>query len=272
MKDLTNSTFIIPIRIESDDRLRNVITTLCYLLSNFRTNIIIKEVDKKSIFLDCALPQIEEFCGRKIDINHIFEKSDNPSFHRQKVLNDMLMEVKTDIVVNYDCDILLPKKSYIDAYNMILSGNFDLIYPYGDGIYQKQIFATDELVSDFLNNYFDFNILESKSNDYDAKYGFCQFFSKKVYIEGGMENENFVAYAPEDVERYYRFNKLGYSIGRINSVVYHLEHSRGHNSWLNNPYMDNNNELWEELQKLDKEQLKQYYLNQDYLKKYNGKK
>ena len=41
---------IIPIRIESDDRLRNVITSVCFLLSNFDTNIIIKEVDKTSVF------------------------------------------------------------------------------------------------------------------------------------------------------------------------------------------------------------------------------
>ena len=49
-KDLKDCTFIIPIRIESTDRLRNVITILCYLNSNFDTNIIVKEVDKESIF------------------------------------------------------------------------------------------------------------------------------------------------------------------------------------------------------------------------------
>ena len=40
-KDLKDCTFIIPIRIESDDRLRNVITVLCFLVSNFDTNIIV---------------------------------------------------------------------------------------------------------------------------------------------------------------------------------------------------------------------------------------
>ena len=47
-----------------------------------------------------------------------------------------------------------------------------------------------------------------------------------------MENENFKAYAPEDKERFYRFNTLGYSVGRINNYVYHLEHARGENSWF----------------------------------------
>ena len=44
-RDLKDCTFIIPIKIESTDRLRNVITVLCYLVSNFDTNIIVKEVD-----------------------------------------------------------------------------------------------------------------------------------------------------------------------------------------------------------------------------------
>ena len=42
--DLSNATFIIPIRIESDDRLRNVVTSIAFLVENFDTNIIVKEV------------------------------------------------------------------------------------------------------------------------------------------------------------------------------------------------------------------------------------
>ena len=48
--DLSNATFIIPIRIESDDRLRNVVTSIAFLVENFDTNIIVKEVDKESVF------------------------------------------------------------------------------------------------------------------------------------------------------------------------------------------------------------------------------
>ena len=97
------------------------------------------------------------------------------------------------------------------------------------------------------------------------------FWNKKVFVEGGMENENFVAYSPEDKERFYRFTTLGYNVGRIDNYVYHLEHARGHNSWINNPHMNNNN-LWDKIQKMNQNELKQYYSNQEYLKKYNGQK
>lgn len=263
--NLKDATFIIPVKIESDDRLRNVITTLCFLISNFDTNIIVHEVDRESIFEKNALPQIREYLENDISsLTHIFEQSDSSSFHRQRVLNDMLMMTTTEVVVNYDCDILLPIESYVTAYNCILDKQSDVVYPYGDGDYQKQIFADDELVSDFLNNNFDFKILETKSKTFMSKYGFVQFFNRQVYIDGGMENENFVAYAPEDVERFYRFSVMGYNVSRIDSIVYHLEHKRTENSWFNNPHMQSNNDEWGKIQKMESEELKNYILNQKY--------
>jgi hypothetical protein len=83
-----------------------------------------------------------------------------------------------------------------------------------------------------------------------------------------MENENFVAYAPEDKERFYRFVMLGYNVGRVQDVVYHLEHARSENSWTHNPHMENNHYEWLKLSTMTKEELVEYYSKQDYLKKY----
>ena len=66
--DLSKATFIIPIRIESTDRMRNVITSLAFLLENFETNIIVKEVDSRSIFKEEAIPILEDICDVPIDI------------------------------------------------------------------------------------------------------------------------------------------------------------------------------------------------------------
>lgn len=267
--NLEEATFIIPIRIESTDRLRNIITIVAFLLENFDTNIIIKEVDSESIFQKDALPILKNILDIDINVTHIFERSDDSAFHRQKVLNEMIAESKTKIVVNYDCDVLLPLDSYVQAYDNILKDNFDAIYPYGQGMYQYQVQATDEIVSSFLETG-NYDYLKNNSKLYVSDFGWVQFFNRQVYIDGGMENENFVAYAPEDKERFYRFCTLGYNIGRINDYVYHLEHQRGQNSWINNPYMHQNNILWGKIQSMDINQLKEYYSNQDYLRKYNG--
>jgi hypothetical protein len=265
--DLKEATFIIPIRIESTDRLRNVITTMAFLLENFDTNIIIKEVDEESLFIGNVVPVLKDFFDVDTHIFHIFEKSNEQLFHRQKVLNEMIMEAKTEIVVNYDCDVLLPLDSYREAYQSILHHTHDVIYPYGQGMFQRQVHATDEIVSHFLQTG-DFAHLDKHSKHSTSDFGWVQFFNRQVYIDGGMENENFKAYAPEDKERFYRFTTLEYNVGRINDVVYHLEHSRGENSWFNNPHMQSNNNEWEKIQTMNKNQLKKYYSKQDYLKKY----
>lgn len=264
--DLNQATFIIPIRIESEDRLRNVITSVAFLLNNFDTNIIVKEVDKTSVFAERALPQLESFFG-VAKIKHIFEESDEPLFHRQKVLNEMIVEAGTEIVVNYDCDVILPLNSYVTAYEGIMNGTYDVVYPYGSGMFQRQVNAEDKLVSEFLDSN-DFGALDRASNEHTSDFGWAQFFRRSVYIEGGMENENFRAYAPEDKERYFRFTTLGYKVGRVNDVVYHLEHARGENSWFSNPHMQSNNNEWDKISKMDKKALLEYYSNQDYLKKY----
>ena len=272
MIDLKNCTFIIPIRIESEDRMRNVVTVLAYLLKNFDTKVILKEVDVESVFEDQVLPQIEDFLGDNINnLTHVFEKSDDPVFYRMKILNEMIDMADTKVIANYDCDVLFKKETYVESVEMIMDG-FDLVYPYGFGNYQKQVFIDDDGVSEFINKDFDFEVLDKKSRMYDAQYGHVQFVNRKSYILAGMENENFRGSSPEDKERFYRFDKMGYSVGRIDDIVYHLEHSRGANSWPNsvqgNPYMKQNFDEWEKIQKMTGHQLRSYYSNQEYLKKY----
>ena len=271
--NLKNSTFIIPLRIESEDRLRNIITVLCFILGSFDCKVIVKEVDTESIFEESALPQIKDFLDGDIsNLTHIFEKSNDKVFYRMRYLNEMIAMADTDIIINYDCDVLMKPESYIESCRMITEDNYDVIYPYGFGAWQKQIFANDELVSQFLSNDFDFSILEKNHKENLSRYGHVQFFDKKSYIEGGMENENFKGSSPEDVERHHRFITLGYNVGRLDHWIYHLEHSRGDNSWPvsyeKNPHMKDNINLWDFLQTLNKKQLANYYNNQKYLKKY----
>ena len=272
MINLKQCTFIIPIRIESEDRMRNVITVLCYLLENFDTKVILKEVDTESVFEKEVLPQIKDYLGDAINnLTHVFEQSDDPVFYRMKIINEMLDMSNTPVISNYDCDVLFKPETYIKSVEMVKDG-YDIVYPYGFGEYQKQVFVDDNDVSEFLSNDFDFNILDKKSKMYDAQYGHVQFVNRKSYFAVGMENENFRGSSPEDKERFYRFDKMGYKIGRIDHQVYHLEHSRGRNSWPNsvqgNPYMQENFNLWESIQKMTGEELKQYYSNQKYIEKY----
>ena len=279
--DLTKTTFIIPLRIETADRMRNIITILIYLTRNFDTKIIVKEVDESSVYEREVLPILEQALEPEWleCITHIFEKSDDFTFHRTKILNDMLWMVDTPVVVNYDSDILLPLETYINATNMIAKGwvhpdvengkPVKVIYPYGCGNYQFECHVGDNEVTNFINSGFNFEYFNGHMRQWDAKYGFCQFFDTEEYKKLGGENENFVAYGYEDDERYFRFNLLS-SVARIDEYVYHLEHGRTKNSWFNNPYCEDNKKLWEMLKVKGKKSLVKYYEEVDYLKERNG--
>ena len=105
MKDLS---YLLPCRIESDDRLRNVITSVSYLLKNFpEAKVLIKEVDTKSQFIEFALPQIKKYVGDIDQLKHSFEKSDEKFFHKTRILNDLCVAAETPIIYNHDVDVVL---------------------------------------------------------------------------------------------------------------------------------------------------------------------
>ena len=285
--DLKNVDFIVPLRIDTGDRLRNVILSTSYLLHHFDCTVTIKEVDSERRFETYALPVIKRLVDTT-NLNFIFEEETrtDDAFHRTKVLNDMIMSSKCDIVVNYDTDLVLPLDTYTKAVEM-LQGEYDVVYPYRYGNHgERKVnlgftietqddmdnFEKDEFVSRFIKEYdstcFDDRFFYYPSNQGEgwAEYGMVQFFNRKVYMDGYLENEGFIAYAPEDIERHHRWQTLGYNIGRVDNHAYHLEHQRTQNSWFHNPHMQNNNALWEYLKTLSKEQLIEYYENQDYVK------
>jgi len=286
MIDLSNVTFIIPLRIDTDDRLRNIILVTSFLLNKFNCKVIIKESDEMSKFSAWALPKINAI-SNTTNLKYIFEENHDDHFHRTRLLNEMVMMTETDIVVNYDTDVILPISSYVKAKEMIDSGESDVVYPYKFGEYsERKVFLKTRVEDETdLNNFFKVPSIKEFISEFDpesldehygyaqnvngigwAEYGMVQFFKTAVYKSGYLENENFIAYAPEDVERHHRWNILGYNIGRVDNHVYHLEHKRTENSWFNNPFMQKNNELWEYLKNLSKEEVIEYYENQEYVK------
>ena len=89
LKDLRETTFIIPVCIESDDRYNNAKSVLGFLNKHFKTNIIIHELTKNVSKLD-FLNSLSN-----LKINHIVEKNSLDYYHRTKQLNTMLNIVKT---------------------------------------------------------------------------------------------------------------------------------------------------------------------------------
>jgi len=205
---------------------------------------------------------------KNLKINHILQKDNLDYYHRTKQLNEMLNIVKTPVVVNYDIDVILPVDSYVESQNLILNGNSDFVYPYGDGEFQREIslsFNRDEFNINFDINSIDTNLLKT----FTSKYGHCVFANTKKYRKCGGENENFIGYGPEDQERENRFITLKYNVSRVDNLVYHFEHSRTPFSNGDNKYYDKNHKLCDKLLAMDYKSMLDYYNNIEYREKYD---
>lgn len=272
MEDLTKCTFIIPLKIDHLDRLRNLKSTIGYLNYNFKTNVIIYEIeDDLSEKIKKENPHLYDLSDlTNLNLNHIVKSiGENNFFHRTRYLNEMLEMVDTPVVCNYDIDIILPKNSYLHCINEILSGNVDVYYPFSFGASQYQILQSAsreefELkwdCSSLIKNHLDFNI-------YLSEYGHCIFFNTSIYRELGGENEYFRSYGPEDKERGMRFIKCGKKVEWMDGFVFHFEHHRGNDSSYKNPHLSFNNSLFQTLSSFSKEEIENYYSRAGYRKKY----
>lgn len=263
MKDLT---YILPTRIESEDRLKNIITSVSYLLKNFpEAKVIVKEVSERATFKFRALPEIRKIASTN-NLKYVFEESNDPLFHKTRILNDLIMLTKTSVICSHDVDVVYPVSSHQSAYKLIKDNQFDVIYPYGCGVWQYQVDYPTEVFREFLVSGFDMNVIHPRCNLQSSTIGWTQFYSKDAVLKGGLWNENFLSWGAEDCEFYFRYNILGFRVGRISDWVYHLEHSRTHNSHYNNPKFIDNHNLWQWLRKQNKSDIINYMNQQDYLK------
>ena len=287
MINLKDLTIIIPVKIESQDRYFNLKTVLGYLNHHFRTNVRIIEASSDGPKIDF----LKNFKNLHIDyefqiLNH------GEAYHRTKYLNQMINKTKTKVIANYDTDVFFPVATYSKVVQDILNDVTDFAYPYFMGEGQKQVCyqgyqssetpeETDKM-HQFLQT-FDTKVFNNdpKVQIYGSSYGHCVFASTKKYQQAFGENENFIAYAPEDQERAYRFQKLGYRVMWQETppiditdpdyqgfYVYHIEHSRTPDSWESNPHFKSNWDVFNHIKTLTEEELVDYYKGQDYLKKY----
>lgn len=260
--DLRDCTFITAVKIDSPDREFNFLRVIQYLCDNFATTIIIKESSHFSRIVE-ILPFIER---KECIIKFEYEKNETGIFHRTRLLNEMLMMSTTDCTINYDIDCLMLPNDYVLARNKVINEGFDLVYPFAyGGEIQKQVTVPQHI----KDNYKGENLFNPEWQlPWQSYCGHVQFFKTDSYISGGMENEEFVSYGPEDRERCERFQRLGYKVVWLDACIYHLEHSRDHNSSVSNTYFGINEGLMTMIRELSESELVEYYKNIPYIQKY----
>ena len=212
-------------------------------------------------------------CISRIEISAYLREDDDP-FDRMKYINLALATVETKFVCNHDSDVLMTRSALMNTVYQLRSTSLDVVYPYAyKDISKSQLRVFRDANSNnlitlaCLTGDFTPLVLAGSHIMWTAGYGQSIFARTESYKSAGGENENFRSWGAEDVERYVRFVKLGYAVGRTESgYVVHLEHPRGADSSKENPFFESNEELWSYLQKLSPESLLDVYQNFDYVK------
>jgi len=242
--DLKDVTFIIPIKIDSEDRLVNYNIIINHLTNLFDTNIIVCESDEISN---------ENVLNIHEDIKYVFHENKEKYFHRTKILNLMTKLSKTKIVCNYDTDVIFSEQQYLSSVKKIKEG-CTIVFPYSG----KFMNVPNNLFNLIKENKFDGIYEKDLELAHPNSVGGAFFFEKDKYFKIGLENENFISWGFEDNERVSRVIKLGEKMCRVPGLLYHLNHERGVNSVPENPFYKKNMLEFNKINSMSKLDLENY--------------
>lgn len=226
-QNLLDATFLILARLDSIDRMENILAVTKFLSSHFETNICVSEF---SAYNNGLLEKL--LCK---NIRYTFHEDHDPILYRTRFLNQMTRSVETPFVAVWDTDVIVPVVQLVKAMELLRSGEADFVYPY-----EKQFLNVPQILRKMYLQQGKIDILEQNSKKMKEMYtpnplGGAFLANLQAYRESGLENENFYGWGLEDGERYYRWENHGYKIQRVTGPLFHLNHERGINSAFQNP-------------------------------------
>jgi len=142
--DLSDVTFVVPLRIDSPERKANIDTLIKYTFRNFRTKFIILEADLERRYF----PERDQE-----GIRYEFIEDKNEVFHRTKWINRLINLSNTPVVGIWDAEAIAPVDQIKDAVGRIRSGEAVLSFPY-DG----RFYYCDKLTSDLFRKHLNIEI------------------------------------------------------------------------------------------------------------------
>lgn len=236
--DISDVTFIIPVQIDSPERLENLNTILKFLFSHFFTRVIVIE-DTGNTGQRVFLPPVSEAryfaCSLRSD----------GVFHRTGVINCGIAGSNTKFISIYDADCIFDPENIIASVLELREGA-DMVYPYSGKFV------------DIDRKYISTGEIEERVSFTTESAGGAVFLRREAYCDAGMDNEFLISHCPDDVERFSRMKKLGYIVRRIEGTCWHITHPRGKNSAAVNDFTQTNLAEYKKVDGMTKQQLYEY--------------
>ena len=120
--DLTDVTFMIPIRVDSLVRLENLMLTTRLLTEHFNCHIIVLEADT------CNNGIIRNMLGKRVE--YYFVEDDDAVFYRTRYINRMTEKVETPFLCIWDADVVVPVPQIAEAVGKMRTEGFEVALPY----------------------------------------------------------------------------------------------------------------------------------------------
>ncbi|MEB2774731.1 galactosyltransferase-related protein [Algoriphagus sp. D3-2-R+10] len=229
--NLKDFAFLIPLRIDTVNRLENTLVTIEYIMANFDTQVNVLEASGRNTgILSRLLPE---------EVNYVFVEDMDTIFHRTRYINELVKSVGTEYIVVWDTDIIIPVEQIIESVDLLRKKKADYVTPYKD-----KFLDTSEILRELYILTRDLGVLGMHQGKMKSLYtpnpvGGAFLAHRQTYIDAGMENEKFYGWGREDGDRLNRWNILNYKHEHIAGILYHLTHERGVNSTFHSPNQDN---------------------------------
>lgn len=255
---LRDLTITIPVSLDHPTRKENLDLCLFLIQSAFDTQLIVCEQGGRHF----------EYVSQWGTYLH----SETQVFHRTQMLNTMAVTVETPYLANWDCDVILPPAQLYLAVESLRAGA-DMVFPY-DGRFARMPRA--EWFPRVQHNA-DIGIVGStmfkgREPEHNSVGG-AVLWNAESFMDGGMENEHFISFGPEDCERHDRFKALGYQIERVGGSLFHMNHWVGPNSSPRNPHFAANEKELEKIRGLSqsRDELRAYIDTWSWRHKYTSR-
>jgi glycosyltransferase involved in cell wall biosynthesis len=248
-------SFVIPIRVDTPDRLENCGAILRFLTRHFpesEIQLIEQDVASQTGALRNAFPQV---------VWH-FDFNDK-HFSRGIAINTGLLKSTRPYVCAYDTDILVDPAALRLAASLVSAHRWPIVIPF-NLIFVELSGARRKAVIDSL----DITGLSTitrladvpKHPDISSRIlsGAIMMCDRELAVMEGGYNRKMVSYGWEDIEFFKRFEKLGhYSYMLEGFNLIHLDHRRGPDSRINDKYETNRLEF-EKVLKMPESELRNY--------------
>lgn len=245
--------FLIPVHIDSIERIENILA-ICKNISRLDTRILICEVNYFNNHI------LEKLIAKEHSISYVFFEDRDPIFHRTRYINEAVKYINTPFVAIWDSDVVVDNIQITNSLEALRNNNYDISFPFDgdffdvDKIFREQFLKTNNI-----------KLLKSYKRYLKLLYGknFVGggiLVNKERYIDGGLENERFYGWGPEDLDRFKKWKHLGYNIHRSEGCMFHLWHPRDENGmfrsnlqrslcnmYLNDTMYSSKNELTKQL-------------------------